>query len=104
MSEVGIWQAIQLADHSKNPKHGEVIASAPGDGANCPPHIKDLWQPGRVAIGWTFNKPIKALPPETLAKRRNTRLRNKMAKALPLFAEEFTRREIEARPEFFQGR
>ena len=62
-----------------------------------------LWIPGEVAIGWTSNKPIRQLPQTTLAKRRQTRMKNKIMKAAPLFADELIARELAKRPDFFDG-
>lgn len=100
----GVWQAIELAEHSANPKHGRIIAEVEADSRQCPQLIRDLWKPGRVVIGWTFNKPIKRLAPETLAKRRRTRLANKLQQRVPLLAAELFERETTARPGFFEGR
>lgn len=62
------------------------------------------WVAGEVVITWTDTSPIRRLKPESLAKRRRTRLRNKLAKTVPLFAEEFEAHELAARPDFYAGK
>lgn len=88
----------------KNPAHGEIIARAEAHGSLVPPEIAALWVPGEVAIGWVDDKPIRHLPEESLARLRHTRLRTKLQREMPLFAEEFEQRERARRPEFYAGK
>jgi hypothetical protein len=99
---VGVWRAIQL-DASKNPKHGKIIAEAEGNGAHCPAHIMALWKAGEIAIGWTYNKPLRQLPTGSLARVRRARLKRRLAQKAPLLADELFARELNARPAFFAG-
>jgi hypothetical protein len=70
---------------------------------HCPAHIKALWEAGEIAIGWTYSKPLRQLPTESLARVRRARLKRRLTKKAPLFAEELFAKELNARPAFFAG-
>ena len=90
-------------DASKNPSRGTVIASAPGDGMECPDHIKALWRAGEVVLSWSYTRPIKQLSTSGLAKVRTARLRRRLERDVPLFADEIFRQQLEKKPEFYAG-
>jgi len=90
----GIYRAVEMID---NQPKGRILAE--GTEAECLP----FWSPGKVAITWHCNYEIKRYPPERLAKCRRTRLRTRLAKKHPLFADELFERELAARPQFYAG-
>lgn len=99
----GTYYAVRLGP-DRNPARGTVIAEAAADGCDVPPSIRALWQPGQVAIVWNSDEALRQLAPETLAKRRLTRMRNKLARTAPLFADQLEARELAERPDFYAGK
>lgn len=99
----GVYQAVQLGP-DKNPARGSVIAEAPAIGAGVPDSIQALWRAGEVAIVWNHHEELRQLSPETLAKRRMTRMRRKLAEQAPLFADQLEARELAERPDFYAGK
>lgn len=84
-----------------------VIEEGPaGPGMTDPNNIKRHWIAGQVSIGWEPDEDQmpKKLAPETLAKRRRSALRNKLAKTVPLFADQLEQLELEKRPDYYQGK
>ena len=94
----GVWHAVRLGP-CKRPSNGTIVAEGPTEDS-----VIEHWVAGEVVITWTDTTPIRRLKPESLAKRRRTRLRTKLSKAVPLFAEEFEARELAARPDFYAGK
>jgi len=91
------YSAIRLGP-CKNPSRGTVIATGSKDAMDA------LWVPGEIVICWNSNPPpIKPLSQESLAKRRKTTTRNRLAKKFPLFADELFERELAERPAHFAG-
>ena len=94
----GLYQAIRLG-RDMRPCNGEVLAEGP-----TPESVEHLWQPGRVVIAWSANEgPPRRLSQDSLASVRQKRLRRRLEKKHPLFADELFAREIEARPDHFAG-
>jgi len=97
------WQAIQLGP-DKNPAKGTVIAEAPALAGNeIPAEIRQLWRPGEVAMCFSDARPLKKLSKESLASFRRKRLKTRLDKKFPLFADQLFNRELEQRPDHFAG-
>ncbi|WP_299085137.1 hypothetical protein [uncultured Ruegeria sp.] len=93
----GYYAAIQLGP-CKRPCKGTVIATGTAE------EVERYWIPGEVCIGWYPNyEPIRRLSQEGLASARKKRLRRKLEKKFPLFADQFEEAEHRARPQFFDG-
>ena len=91
------YSAVRLGA-DKNPSRGTVIATGTKE------EIDPLWIAGEVAICWNSNPaPIKRISQESLAKRRRTRTKNRLAKKFPLFADELFERELASKPAHFNG-
>jgi len=103
MSITGIYQAIRLGA-DKRPSNGTVIAQAPSENGRCPAHIDALWKPGEVIIAWTYDAPPRRqLSRESLATVRLKRLRRRLERKAPLFADQLEAEEIARRPAFYAG-
>ena len=55
--------------------------------------VQSFWIAGKVCICFTSSYEIKRMNPESLKKRRLTRLKNKLIAKAPLFFEELFERE-----------
>lgn len=94
----GEWTAVRLPQ-SKRPSEGTVIAR--GD---HPQDVEHLWEPGVVAICWTeAPSPVRRLSQDGLARVRRARLRRRLEKKCPLFADQLFDQELAARPDYFAG-
>ncbi|WP_138424423.1 hypothetical protein [Maritimibacter alexandrii] len=91
---MGVYRAREIVDHKP---FGRILCE--GTEAEC----AQFWEPGRVAITWHDDTPIRRWSPDAVAKGRKTRLRNKLTKKHPLFAEELYARELATRPSFYAG-
>ena len=77
---------------------GEVLAR--GTAADVDP----FWIAGKVAIVWTYDAPPpRQLSTQSLASVRQKRLRRRLEKKAPLFADVLFQQELAARPAFFAG-
>lgn len=94
----GIWRAVRLGP-CKPPSNGTIVAEGETEA-----FVASFWVTGEFLIIWTDTTRIRRLKPESLAKRRRTRLKTRLAKAMPLFADAFEVRELAARPEFYAGK
>lgn len=85
----------------------EVLGSAEVlAGESCPPEIARLHTLGSgyaVVIDFPPAQPIRRWSNERRAAARKRNLIRRVEKAAPLFAAELIQREIESRPEYFQG-
>lgn len=94
----GTWSAVQLGPDMR-PSSGTVLASS-ADRAD----VEHLWQPGRVALCWSYaSKPPRRLPQQTVARLRRRRLRRRLERTAPLFADELFEAELAARPRYYAG-
>lgn len=92
----GTWFAVRLGA-DKNPANGEIIAQS----ANRD-EIQPLWRAGEIAICWSADpKPTRKLSSAGLASARRKRLRARLAKQAPLFAEQLEAQAIAAEPTRF---
>ncbi|MGE4048619.1 MAG: hypothetical protein AB7F35_27435 [Acetobacteraceae bacterium] len=100
----GFYSAVRLGP-DKTPAKGEVLLEMPATTAGIPPEIRVLWVPGEVAICWRGNhKAMRPLSETGLASVRQKRLARRLEKDVPLFANEFTRRELGRRLTFYAGK
>lgn len=83
-----------------------IERGAAGPGLSDPNNIKRHWIPGRVHIGWEpdDDQMPKKLAASTLAKRRRSRLRNRLQNEAPLFADQLEKQELEQHPDFYRGK
>jgi len=74
-------------------------------GHTCPPELADLHQLGDgYSLNVTFvSKPPRMLPQQTLASIRLKRLRRRVEKKYPLFAEQIIADEIACKPDYYAG-
>lgn len=94
----GLYQAIKLG-RDMRPSNGAIIATAERQ-----QDLLHLWEPGRVVIAWSANEgPPRRLSQQSLASVRRKRLRRRLERKHPLFAEELFQREIAQRPDHFAG-
>jgi hypothetical protein len=101
---LGTYYAVRLAA-DKNPARGTVIAEAPATGHGIPESILALWKPAEICVVWSRPlEPPRQLPEESLARVRQKRLRRRLEKDVPLFADELKQKEHAKRPEFFAGK
>jgi hypothetical protein len=75
-----MWQAIENINHKPV---GRVLAT--GDKKE---DVIGFWVAGKVSITFTSTYEIKRMKPESLRKRRLTRLKKKLLKKVPLFFDE----------------
>ncbi|MDI1299777.1 hypothetical protein [Methylotenera sp.] len=80
-----MWQAIENINFRPV---GKVLATG-----EKKEDVINFWVAGRVSITYTSYFEIKRLKPESLRKRRLTRLKNKLIKNTPLFFDELFARE-----------
>jgi len=77
---------------------GEVLARGTAE------EVDPFWVAGQVAIVWTYDAPApRQLPKASLASMRRKRLKNRLDKRLPLFADVLFEQELETRPAHFAG-
>lgn len=82
-----MWQAIENINFRPV---GKVLATG-----EQKQDVIDFWVAGKVSITFTSHYEIKRMKPESLKKRRITRLKNKLLKDAPLFFDELYAREVE---------
>lgn len=80
-----MWQAIENIDFRPV---GRVLAIG-----ETQDDVIGYWVAGKVSITFTSTYEIKRMKPESLRKRRLTRLKNKLIKNAPLFFDELFARE-----------
>jgi hypothetical protein len=85
-------------------KTREVVAEGPGHPHECPPHVRDAWIAGEVALHWAPPaQEIKRWPAERKAKTRRTNLRRRLEKHFPLLADLLEADELAATPPYYAG-
>ncbi len=74
---------------------------------NEPPEIAELWRPGTgYAVCIDFlnpDKPPRRWSTEAKGRNRQKRMRERIEKAAPLFAEELIERALTQRPDYYAG-
>lgn len=85
-----------------DPKKLVLLAQSVPPGAPAPPTIFEAWQQHKnYSISLTIVTPeekIRRWSPEAKARNRRRRLKRRMQKHAPLFADELMQRELESRP------
>lgn len=90
----GVWRARRVVNHKPS---GEILAEGPTRA-----DVDHLWCPGVVAITWDAEeRPIRRWPQETVARVRKARLKRRLEKKLPLFADQLYDAELAARPDYY---
>lgn len=92
--------------HRPCPGPRELAAVEVPAGTPCPASILDLWRPGTgYAVSIDFPPGIvRNWSDEARAKVRRQNLERRLQKTAPLFYAELLARELEARPDYFQGK
>lgn len=97
--------ALQWANPYTEPTDGRprVLAEVSTTTRVCPAALQALWRPGSgyVITIRHIPKPVRERAPEAKAADRQRRLRRRMEKRYPLFAEEFTAQKIAAVPTYY---
>jgi len=77
---------------------GEVLARGTAE------EVDPFWVAGKVCIVWTYDAPApRKLPKASLASMRRKRLKTRLDKRLPLFADVLFEQELQERPAHFAG-
>ena len=86
----------------------EVLAMAEVEaGQSAPESIMSLWVAGAgyaVCVDFLDERQIRRWSDERKAAARRRNLERRVNRIAPLFADEFIRRELDARPAYFQGK
>ncbi|MDP1522841.1 MAG: hypothetical protein Q8M10_06760 [Methylotenera sp.] len=80
-----MWQAIENINFKPE---GAILATS-----DSREDVQGFWIAGKVSICFTCQTEIKRMKPESLKKRRLSRLRNKLLAKAPLFFDELFMRE-----------
>lgn len=103
MTRTATYSAVRLGPNM-NPSKGEVLLRVPATGQGIPTEIMTLWQPGKVAVVWSCTMELRQLSEAGLASVRKKRLRRRLDKDVPLFADQLEADAHAKRPEFFAGK
>jgi hypothetical protein len=101
--------ALRWANPYREPPGPAILAEATVPaGSPCPAEIRDRHQPGSgyaICIDFpAMDTKTRTWSPEAKARNRTARLKQRMEKDYPLFAEELTQRTLDARSEYFKGK
>ena len=91
----GYYTAVEMVN---NRPVGRVLATGTAE------EVDPYWVPGKVAICWNGIYPERRkLSKEGLASVRQKRLRRRLERKFPLFADALFEEELAKKPEFFAG-
>ena len=102
-----VTYSIEWSNPYTEPPCGDRVLSTVDlpDGSECPKWMKDSLQPGSgYSLFVRFQEPEpRRLSKEGLASVRRKRLRARLDKSAPLFADELFDQEIERNPSYYAG-
>lgn len=92
--------------HRPCPDPHELAAAEVPAGQQCPPEVANLWRPGTgyvVCIDFPQAGPVKQWSQEARARVRQRNLAKRLARDVPLFADELYAAELEKRRGYYDG-
>lgn len=105
---IGFLYRLQWVGHDAPPNGVRVLLEkfVPGSSPRCPPEIEAAWQPGTgysVCVG-AIEKPLRRQSPERVGRLRRDKLRKRLERDYPLFAEQMYAEALAAKPDYYAGR
>ncbi|EDG9409724.1 theronine dehydrogenase [Salmonella enterica subsp. enterica serovar Tennessee] len=89
------------------PGEPELASEVVEAGKPAPESVMSLWEAGAgyaVCVDFLDERQIRRWSDERKAAARRRNLERRVNRIAPLFADEFIKRELEARPAYFQGK